>query len=377
MKVGILTLPLTDNYGGIMQCVALYRYLQSNGHEVTLINKDFYQETAVWKKIANYILIKLPFHDFKNVKSNYIKHKEKIERSKVHKSFITNEIYSISEKVRTYDEIKGLARSHKFDAVIVGSDQVWRRFYIQTDRYYQNYFLDFLNDEECLKISYAPSFGKNGWEGKNDVSEISKLLMNFDAVSVRESSGLHTCEQTFGLENIQHVLDPTLLMNENFYKSILNNYDVSSINSKGLVSYVLDEAKAKEEIIKNLESKLNLKDKLHLKGFGKESKYYSIPEWIFAISESKFVVTDSFHGMVFSIIFKKDFIVIGNADRGLERFVSLLSILGLEDRLVGHSSDLEYRNIVPIDYVEVEKVLQRYKTKSIQFLEKALSDEKY
>lgn len=374
LKIGILTLPITENYGGILQALALYRLLHSRGHDVVLIYKQKVNAEVLWKKLVRKILLKIPFHDFKNLRTNNQLNQERLVRIKLHKAFIDNEIFKISEVLYTLDDLKTFTQKEKFDAVIVGSDQVWRKQYIN-DKYYKSYFLDFVDGAKTKKIAYAASFGKDYWEGENDSEDISKLLQDFTAISTREKSGIDICKETFDYDKAVHALDPTLLLGKKFYEDeIISKYDVSNISKGGLTTYVLDEADEKKEIIEFVQKNSNLKKVNHLKGFNNSKLTYSVSEWIASFAYADTVVTDSFHGMVFSIIFEKNFVVIGNHSRGLDRFISLLSLLKLEDRLVFDVKDLEGKKIESIDYKKVNVILEENKKYSLDFLMGALND---
>lgn len=368
MKIGILTLPIAENYGGILQAVALCRFLNIQGHDVVLIYKQTQDNQALWKKFVKKILLKIPFHDFKNLKTYDKLNKERLERKVFHRPFIENEIFKISKDLYTKKELENFVKRESFDAVIVGSDQVWRKRYIN-DAYYKSYFLDFVDGSKTKKIAYAASFGKDHWEGEGDSEDIAKLLKDFTAVSTREASGVAICRDSFGYNDAKHVLDPTLLMGKAFYiNEIIAKYDTSNIPKGGLVTYVLDEAKEKKEIIEFTQKRTGLKSLHHLKGFNDSHITFSVPQWVASFANADFVVTDSFHGMVFSIIFEKEFVVIGNHSRGLDRFTSLLSLLGLEDRLVFDVKDLEDKALESIDYDRVNKLIEDEKKKSLEFL---------
>jgi hypothetical protein len=372
MKIGILTLPIAENYGGILQAVALYRLLDAQEHDVVLIYKQSTNTQVWWKKIIKEILLKIPFHNFRNMKNNNKLNEARLERKKFHRPFIEKEIFKISEDLYTKQDLENFAKKENFDAVIVGSDQVWRKAYIN-DKYYKSYFLDFVDGSKTKKIAYAASFGKDFWEGKGDSQEIAKLLQDFVAVSVRESSGVVICKDTFDYDKAVHVLDPTMLMSKEFYKDeIIAKYDAVNTNAGELLTYVLDEAVEKKEIIELVQKKSGLKSVHHLKGFNTSHTTYSVAQWLASFANADFVVTDSFHGMVFSIIFEKDFVVIGNEGRGMDRFVSLTTKLGLEERLVFDVKDLEGKELEKIDYSRVNMILNSEKKKSLEFLGKGL-----
>lgn len=355
MKVGILTLPIAENYGGILQAMALYHFLEQQGHDVSLIYKQ--NATKAWKESIKNLLRLIPGHDLFNVHTNKKLLDAREERVKLHRPFINQEISKISSVLYTTEDLASYAEQSQFDAVIVGSDQVWRKAYIN-DQYYKSYFFDFVTDPRTKKIAYAASFGREIWEGENDYQEIHDLLQQFSGISVREASGVNICKETFGINNVSHVLDPTLLMDKEFYLDIISKYDLSDFKPKKLVTYVLDEAEHKKDIITDYQSALNFseRDVLHLKGFNADNKTYSVPEWLYSIANADFVITDSFHGMVFSIIFEKQFIVIGNKDRGIERFTSLLSSLSLENRMIDQKTDVDI-----IDYINVKLELEKQK----------------
>lgn len=368
MKIGILTLPIAENYGGILQAVALYRLLHSQGHDVVLIYKKHYSKYALLKKILKPIILNIPFHDFKNIKTNNKLNQEKLKRIEFHRPFIEKEIFKISEDLYTNQDLESFAKKENFDAVIVGSDQVWRKQYMN-DKYYKSYFLDFVDGAKTKKISYAASFGKDYWEGQDDSEEIARLLKDFTAISVREASGVDVCKSTFDYDKAVHTLDPTMLISKEFYlNKIIAKYDAENTNAGGLLTYVLDEAVEKKEIIELVQKNSGLKSIHHLKGFNASHTTFSVPQWVASFANADFVVTDSFHGMVFSIIFEKEFVVIENESRGMDRFLSLLALLKLESRLIRCFSDLRRMKFTSINYMEVKKIIKIEKNKSLEFL---------
>lgn len=373
MKIGILTLPIAENYGGILQAVALYQLLERQGHDVTLIYKAHSRSPFLVKEVIRKILLAIPGHNLFNVKVTKQNRIEWAQRRDLHLPFIQNEISKISPTLKTTAELKQYAHEKQFDAVIVGSDQVWRKAYID-DPYYKSYFLDFIpTQSNTKKIAYAASFGKDYWEGQGDSATISKLLSDFDGISVREASGIDICKNTFNVNGVQHVLDPTLLMGKEFYLEMIAKYDLTNISPKKIVTYVLDENDTKKTIIEKAQQNFACLDDdiAHLRGFNKENKTYTLPEWLCSIANADFVITDSFHGMVFSIIFEKQFVVIGNHNRGLERFTSLLNMLQLEERLI--SINPEATITESIDYKRVNQLLRAQQANSEAFLTRALS----
>lgn len=372
MKIGILTLPISYGYGGILQALSLYKFLENKGDNVVLINKIDFYKIPLWKKGIKKIFEILPFQNFRNIKTRYKIRKQHEVETIYQKPFINNEIKYISEELITSKDLEKYFKKEKFDAIIVGSDQVWRKAYM--GNYYKNYFLDFVDSKKCRKIAYAASFGKNYWEGNGDEEEISNLLKDFKAISTREKSGVDICQNTFNFNNAKHVLDPTLLMNKTFYLNICSKYDIKKEVNGGLLTYILDESDEKKDIInfiKNLHSLTNI---YNLFGFNNSNNIiYSVPEWLMAFNKADFIITDSFHGTVFSIIFNKNFVVIGNKNRGLDRFVSLLELFNLKDRMIFSLDELKEKKLKNINYKKVNEILKQEQIKSLNFLDLALN----
>ena len=166
-------------------------------------------------------------------------------------------------------------------------------------------------------------------------------------------------------------------MDKEFYKNeIISKYNISNIKKGGIVTYILDENQEKDKIIKYVKNDLKFSLINHLKGFNTSNRTYSIPEWLSSFLNADYIITDSFHGMVFSIIFNKNFTVIGNHDRGLDRFKSLLSLLKLENRLVSTLEELFNGKLIDINYNDVNILLNKNKELSYNFLINSLNSTK-
>lgn len=256
-----------------------------------------------------------------------------------------------------------------FDAVVVGSDQVWRPLYSQP---IEEAFLSFLGDADIKRVAYAASFGVNYCEYTEEQRQIcSSLLKKFNAVSVRESSGIRLCQEYFDTKAIQ-VLDPTLLLFANDYRALIKKCKAQP--SKGnMLIYMLDRTKEKKELVDRIASEkglipfwMNSETTDENLPFEQRIKM-PVEQWLRSFDDAKFVLTDSFHGCVFSIIFRKQFLAVGNKERGLERFHSLLSLFSLRDRLI--LSPEEYKsNLSSINYNQVRAHLDILQDLSLTFL---------
>ena len=362
-KIGILTLPLNNNYGGMLQAFALYQFLKNQNHDAYLIQKEAYRPK--WKRWTIGLLEKIPFQDLKKYRSTAIK-------NKYHRPFIDKYISEKTKAIYTTKELEAVSLEHDFDAVIVGSDQVWRLEYID-DGYFSSYFLDFIKPPKTLKISYAASFGKDTWEDTVKAPLVEELLHKFDAISTREISGVQVCAQQFKLNECAHVLDPTLMVDRSVYDCFLT--PPSSSHNKTLLTYILDHNQNKNNILDDVTNNLpELHTLVQIYKNDQHTPQFTVAQWVNLFADADFIVTDSFHGMVFSIIFNKQFVVIGNNNRGLARFSSLLSMLGLESRLVIDNAEYDIPGLMQqkIDYTVIESVLSNLKRQSKYFLESSL-----
>lgn len=364
-KIGLLTMPVKENYGGIIQIAALYAFLESKGYTPYLIRKKYDEKAS--KRLFRWVLSHNPLYfiyDYKNLA------KREKQSSKL-QSFIDN--FFVNKTTLAFNEQQYKNSVQKLDAVIVGSDQVWRYKYVKAN--YRYYFLDFL-PSRIKKIAYAASFGVDEWEGnKETVQNVEKLLAQFSAVSVREKTGVAICNDTFHYNKAVNVLDPTFLPEVSFYNNLI---DKEKIQKKvRLFSYVLDNSDFVKEVIAHTGKSLNLEiDTIKLTDY-KFSANPSIAEWLYHFREADFVITDSFHGTVFSILFNKQFVCIGNKKRGYTRFESLLDLLNLKERLIFDYTPENINNLLnnKIDYNAVEVLKQKHIGASKEFLLKSLQNE--
>lgn len=371
MKVGILSLPMWNNYGGILQTYALQTILRDLGHETIYVNRQHPKLSALdEKKVELKTFIKKNIMFKKNI-TVYPNHHQREKISQNTFDFIEKEIKPISGKLYSNSDLQYL-KSELIDAYIVGSDQVWRPKYVPN---IFNYYLDFV-DDEALKISYAASFGTDAWEySLEQEMRCKELLKRFDNVSVREDSAINLCTDKYDV-NTTHVLDPTLLIDKEKYVELIDKYEDGK-SEGNLFTYILDENNEAKQIIKKVANKLDLKSfKVMPKVFDVNFNinddaydYPSLTKWLQAINDANFIIADSFHGCVFAILFNKPFIAIGNKSRGLSRFTSLFKMFNLEDRLILNLPDLSESKIAePINWDEVNSILKVKREESINFL---------
>ena len=340
MKIGILTLPLHTNYGGILQAYALQTVLERMGHEVCLIEKRRVPlKLPLWKAPLSYgkrIIKNLTGHPFPIFYEQKINRERPIVRQNTDK-FINK--YIKRRIVNDYSDIK----ETDFDAIVVGSDQIWRPKYFHD---IEHAFLDFTEGWNIRRIAYAASFGTDEWEYTPEQTErCRELIKNFDAVSVRESSGVDLCRKCLDVDAV-HVLDPTMLLTKEDYIQLFENAKTPQSNGT-LLCYILDETQVTTDLINKIAKAKNLVPfKVNSKVENKTAPLKDrvqppVEQWLRGFFDAEFIITDSFHACIFSILFNKQFVVIGNIDRGLSRIKSLLSIFSLENQLITACKSLE------------------------------------
>ena len=357
-KVGILTLGLKDNYGGILQAISLYCFLKSIGQNPVLIRK--YPIENPIKMVIKNILKSIPCQNVRGIRVSNVKYQNNF---KFWSCYIDNQSEIFTHK----KQIEHFIDTNDISALIVGSDQVWRYSYIN-DSEYDTFFLNLNLKKEIKKVSYAASFGVGHWECGDVSNDVAGYLESFDYISVREKTGIKICQNEFHVNNVVEVLDPTLLVGSDFFRNMVDCPNNTSYDS---ISYILDKNNKKNKIIEDIN--IFHGNKINKELLSKDS-ILSIPDWVESFYSTKMVVTDSFHGMVFSILFEKEFYVIINNDRGADRFTSLCEKLGIMDRLINTDDlNINFDSIKPLDYKVINNLLLDLRVRSSDFLKNALN----
>lgn len=366
MKIGILTQPLYTNYGGLLQAYALQTVLKRMGHEV------WTEDRRTFPLSLKYFLkcIIGPFI------GRYYPTKKQYSIISQHTRRFVEENIRVTDPVVT--NTKEIFRKYQIDAYIVGSDQVWRPRYSPC---ITNYFLDFTKDSIVKRIAYSASFGVEEWEFTPEQTQVcSTLLKRFDAVSVREDSGILLCKKYLDVDAVC-LVDPTMLLEKDDYIQLVEK-DSTQPSSGKLLVYVLDQTEEKQRIIRKVSENLSVEpffvgvkkqfEKVGMKKIN-ECIYPPVTAWLQGFMEADYVLTDSFHGTVFALIFNKSFIVIGNEIRGMGRFTSLLRLFNLENRIVTSceevNADLINRRI---DFMKVNEIQKIERKKAFAFLYNSL-----
>lgn len=382
MKIGILTQPLKYNYGGILQNYALQQVLIGAGHSVETLDWDM-------PKSLHYSLYRLKWKVLSMVFPNRypkLKYQPTAAENAVMWRNTNRFISSYINRTRVIRSHKGFekqAKLGKYDAYVVGSDQCWRPCY---NAFLSSMYLDFAKDLNVMRIAYAASFGTDNWEYSQEQEEIcASLAKKFELVTVREDSGVSICKQHLGV-NAVHVLDPTMLLTKDDYIKLIESENEPPAAGT-LFNYILDPDKDKSSFIKRVADAKGLtvfqvlpkfqaenRTKKDVKKHIEDCVFPAVTAWLQAFNAAEMTVVDSFHGMVFSIIFNKPFWVIGNERRGMSRFTSLLRVLHLEDRLLDSARLDEVDLEKPIDWEEVNGKVDKLRSECKSILFNKLSE---
>lgn len=335
-KVAVLNHAFSnDNYGALMVAFSMQKILQDIGFE---------------PEIINFSIDKTSNKEFDNFRNNFLKMTKKLSFSSNWKKL--NNTYS---------------------TFIVGSDQVWRNWW-HDDKAIFKFFLDFADYRKNL-ISYGSSFGINKFEGNPYINaKIKRLLSAFSSISVREDSGIEICKNDFNVY-AQSVLDPTLLCPVDYYNEIINSEAHTKHEKKFLTTMIFPNEDFDNVNTKQFVSLLSKKLNYEIVEVFDSNKTKSFSEWLWILKNSELNIIDSFHGLMFSIIFKKQFICLCNCSGGAERFTNILKKLNLLNRLFSRIEDINIEEICSnlIDYDEVYKKLEILKEDSLKFLLESLS----
>ena len=368
MKIALMTYYNNGSYGAALQAFALQRCLKKMGHEVAFIS------------YLNQWPPRLKMFDLIKSRSPWAIYRKLLGRGQCY--FTDNFAQTFFQKTqRIYQREKDLIEKPPLaDVYICGSDQIWNPWTYEVNKQFDaSYFLNFGSDT-TRRIAYAPSFGRailpRGFEKK-----IKPLLKRFDRIGVREKSAIALVQNLTGCA-VSQVLDPTLLLSAEDY-TVITNCSGKRYKGGG-VYYIL--GTAKEIVFPSLQKLKKLINKRgsfisppYLSLFGRcDTRYPSVTEWLKIISNADFVLTDSFHGVVFSILFERPFIVLqraGGVYGRNDRLFNLLDMLGLQERsLQGYDPvKIERLYMSPIDWKFIRNRLNHERTVSMRFLNEALT----
>lgn len=353
LDVGIMGWWYNANYGGVATYYALHQLLRSKGYSVLMIDNPIKGGTPFYSQGDT-----MPYRFA-------LKH------------------YNCSKRYTAYDLRALNAHCSTF---IVGSDQMWN--YWLRDITGKAFYLEFATSDK-KKIAYGASFGNRYTVPEVWRSQTAYYVQQFDYVSVREDYAVDMAREFYDIE-AKHVIDPVFLCEkEEYYKIIAESKCI--VNEAYICCYILNPTEEKRKIIQFVSEKLNMPVKIILdasvgafeenkRKMGLDGVIDNVEEedWMYYIKNSSYVISDSFHGVCFSIIFEKAFLCLANPERGIQRFTSLLGMLNIKNRLVSSLKEVQANTwlLDEIEYTPINEIINRKKEDSLKWLMEALTAQK-
>lgn len=375
-KVAVITFfQSKDNYGQLLQCYALQQALRELGGLPYVIRYGFHYYYIHWFRWQSFFTYSGLSNVLKELK-RCCQEQWKPEYYKRRFGLFRREHISFSW--RCYNSLEEL-QSHppRADIYITGSDQVWAQLINHRDN--RSFFLDF-GAQKVKRIAYAPSFAMNSYP-VNLCKDLKSLLANIDAISVRERTGIKICKKV-GVD-AKLVSDPTLLLTPINYERITENntmkrkycfaYHVNITTPKELYWDVFNKFN-KERHLETYATYANPQKGINMKFlYGANYVYPTIQQWLGWVRNAEYVLTSSFHGVVFSILFHVPFIACLLKDSmfaGNDRIITLLEALGLERYIVYQREDIKMDILlsdIP-DWNDIDAKIELLRKDSLSFL---------
>ncbi|BDT60634.1 hypothetical protein MasN3_41280 [Massilia varians] len=368
MKIALITIHWAANFGAALQTFATQSVLNHMGHHVAIID---YRNAKVAKTMMPIRFGSAP-RDILRVAKDLLRFSPRLRTIRKFKNFLKRYIH-LTERINTIADLKSLET--QYDAFVSGSDQVWNPLTINDNGEFDRaYFLDFIKTKR--KVSYASSMGSYKLSSEKS-SEITQLLCSYDALAVRESG---TCAVLSGLleREVEHVLDPTLLLTAEEWVHALDLHNASSEKKSNYVlAYALHRdslfRETAQQVAKQLgyeliaidqDPILGYKTDYHLKDAGPN-------EFVSLINGASYIVTSSFHGTAFALNFRKQFVSVVPTS-GANRIESLLDAVGLRNRLISSKDGIAKVIGEHIEFDEPLEKLSQLRAHSLDYLERAL-----
>lgn len=371
----ILTLTGYHNYGNVVQRYALQKYLQKHGHKfVSYV--DPHSTPYARYKIGRKMKLKKPLRAIKRF-LNYQK-----------PYWYTPAFGEVYPEASNWDNVINFVNRNiwiklfdpddKYKTYIVGSDQVWRDWW--QDKYKLGYYyMDFLKGRKAKRIAYAASFGHDKIKDimRDEFAEYVKpFVRQFDSVSVREKTGIKILEDVWGVKGAKEVADPTLLLEASDYSELIDDSDSRYEEIQPIFTYNILETPEIVDFVKRVQDERQQATRGISIGGDKKGVLPPVEFWLKGFRDADLVITNSFHGMMFSVINNTNFIVIGREDGGLSRIKDFLDTYGIEGRFVDENklASFDIKNMKDIDWESVNKKLYKVRAKSGDWLLDAVNN---
>lgn len=376
-KIGIITILNVNNYGAELQAFALNFTLRKLGYDNEIINYLYFKHPDYKKEKASNPIVKISF--ITNLKGIVLKWIDTFntltnpKNAKIRKARF-DAFHSLNTNIsKPYNSFSALYNAKMdYDTFIVGSDQVWNP---NTRTSIKPYFLTFAPKDKN-RISYASSFGVGNLDS-NFYPIYKECFEHIDHISCREKAGLEIIKAVTGKVGT-HVVDPTLLMSKKEWKSVMIPYNAKEpyilmyilTHSPYITELALEiQKKTGFKIIRVCFNSINIeknKDILNIVDAGPA-------EFLGLFASASFVITNSFHGSIFSLIFEKEFFTITPLNKSNNsRQQGLLEMVSLENRIIKEGSDISKISLDTIDYTIINNIIEKEKQDSVAFLTNAI-----
>lgn len=368
MKVDVITRHSVPNYGSLLQAYATQSVIEELGCKAEIINYTRYDER--YKNLVK-SLLKGKIWDNNFVMRTIYKIIQTPNYARMYTKFEKYRKDFLKESKLEYGSLKELKENIPHaDVYCSGSDQIWGK--IGTVEYDESYFLKFVKDKTKKCIAYSSSFGKEKLD-ENLEKNLSKLLDNYSEILVREDTAKYILKK-HGFNNVEQVLDPTLLLTKKQWEILANR--VENKYKKYVLVYQLHDNKNFNKYAKEFSKKTGLKllrispSIYHITRSGKLIYLPNQYEFLSLFKNAEYILTDSFHATVFSIIFNRKFIDV-LPEKTSTRIVSLLKLVGLQERILNDYNDFSFVN-KEINFVDCNKILEQERKRSINLFKNAI-----
>lgn len=367
-KIAIMTWYTYLNYGSVLQASSLYYNIQKLGYEPKFIHYLPKGGTVSCTKSD------LAGRVFNKIKSIINKKYSSEEQTALYNRYLEKRT-SCTELCKSYSELYDLNK--EFDAFVCGSDQIWSPLC-----YDSKYFLDFVENTDRM-VSYAPSIGSTKIDNPIVQKKIAQHILRFKYLAVREQQGANLIKELTG-QNAEVVLDPTLLMNPAEWNEFASVDESQKINGKYILCYFLGDAGKYMSYVRTLSKTLNIPFYVIPVTVRQKKGSNSVPfevgptEFVSLIRNADYVVTDSFHGMAFSVNYNIPFSVFkrfkdNDRQNQNSRIFNLLEMVGLENRLVDYKNTKNIPDMISCDFTEANRRLNDKREYSIGYLKRSLA----
>lgn len=369
-KVGIITFHNSYNCGSMLESYAMQTILEKGNMNAEIVNfssdgqKELY---SVWFKnnsIRNII---------KNIMLTTV-HKRLVRNNNKYEEF-KNKNFKLSKEYKTNDKIS----EKDYSIVVAGSDQIWN---ITIKDYDSAYFLDWV--KKARKVAYSPSFGaKNILKYSDNPQKYIDYINDFDALSIREKNGSKWLKDLIN-KDVEVLLDPTMLLDREDYDKIMA--DDVKVDGKYIFFYSPGFNPEICAYVKKIADKYNLKvitwsTKAYctkrIRRFGFELADYENPAmYLYLIKNAELVITTSYHGTIFSTIYRKKFITVKNGEMygDDDRVITLLEQMDMMDRLIPYEFKDDFDYLAEVDYSNYDKKVSQLRKKSMDYINKNIGE---